>query len=77
MVEYKIQTQTISQNDNLNYTSYGIVAISGEKIVTVVGDVSTDKIAIEKLVQKFNTHKLSLCHLEQAIEDYLCNLEVV
>ena len=75
MVEYKIQMQTINVN-NISYISYGIVAISGEKIVTTANDVSTDKIAVEKLVQKFNTHKLPLCHLEQAIEDYLYNLEV-
>ncbi|MBQ8538053.1 MAG: hypothetical protein IJ433_00195 [Ruminococcus sp.] len=76
MVEYKIQTQTITLNDNQSYTSYGIVALSGEKVVTTVDDVSTDKIAVEKLVDKFNTYKLVLCHLEQAIENYLYNLEV-
>lgn len=76
MVEYKIQTQTISLNGNLNYTSYGIVAISGEKIAATIDDVSTDKITVEKLIDKFNTQKLSLCHLEQSIEDYLYNLEV-
>ena len=60
----------------MSYTSYGIIAISGEKIAITIDDVSTDKTAVEKLINKFNTQKLSLCHLEQAIEDYLYNLEV-
>lgn len=76
MVEYKIQTQTININDKMSYTSYGIIAISGEKIAITIDDVSTDKTAVEKLINKFNTQKLSLCHLEQAIEDYLYNLEI-
>ena len=76
MVEYKIQTQTINLNDNKSYISYGIIAISSEKIAITIDDVSTDKTAVEKLINKFNTQKLSLCHLEQAIEDYLCNLEI-
>lgn len=76
MAEYKIQTQTINLNDNKSYISYGIIAISGEKIAITIDDVSTDKTAVEKLINKFNTQKLSLCHLEQAIEDYLYNLEI-
>lgn len=76
MVEYKIQTQTINLNDNKSYISYGIIAISSEKIAITIDDVSTDKTAVEKLINKFNTQKLSLCHLEQAIEDYLYNLEI-
>ena len=76
MVEYKIQSQTITLNDSSSFISYGIVAFCGKKIATTVTDISTDKTAVEKLVQKFNEHQLSLCHLSQAIEDFLYTLQV-
>ncbi|MBQ8057364.1 MAG: hypothetical protein IJ275_03395 [Ruminococcus sp.] len=76
MVEYKLQTQTTLISDSTTLTSYGILAFCGKRLVATVKDISSDKSAVEKLIQKFNTHGLSLCHLEQAVEDYLYNLDI-
>lgn len=75
MVEYKLQTKTTLNSDSTTSTSYGILAFCGKRLVATVSDISDNKDAVEQLIQKFNSYDLSLCHLEQAVEDYLYDLE--
>lgn len=76
MVEYKLKTHTNHLNDSTSFLSYGIVAFENNRPLHTISDVSTDKNAVEKLIQSFNTHSLAVCHLEQAIEDYLYDLSL-
>lgn len=75
MAKYSLLTQTLYDTSIGHYTSYGIIA-EERKLTISVADISTDKFAVEQLIEKFNTHKLSLCHLHNAVEDFLydCNL---
>ena len=57
--------------------SYGIAAYSnvdadGSAIVLeVINDISSDEQSISELVEKCNRLKLSLCHLKDAVEDFI------
>ena len=58
-------------------TSYGIVVfadIDEDKTATIVAlirDISSDRKAVEELVQKCNLLNLSLYHLSDVVEDFL------
>ncbi len=76
MAKYSLLTQNLYDTSIGHYTSYGIIA-KERKLTISVADISTDKFAVEQLIEKFNTYELSLCHLHDAVEDFLCdyNLE--
>ncbi|MBQ4129024.1 MAG: hypothetical protein IJD68_04545 [Ruminococcus sp.] len=71
MVEYKLLKQRKYYSISGCYTSYGILAFKGEKLIRTVADISANKTAVENLIEKFNKYELDPCHLSQAIEDYL------
>lgn len=75
MAKYSLLTQNLYDTSIGHYVSYGIKAELKDKIITVA-DISTDKFAVEQLVKQFNTHNLSDCHLHQAVEDFLYDLEI-
>lgn len=74
MVEYGLLTQKMYNRACGFYTTYGIVAFEGEKRLLAIGDISVNKDHVESLIKKFNDSKLELCHLRQAVEDYLYDL---
>ena len=56
--------------------AYGIAAYSTtspETIITYISDITSDKNSLEDLVNLFNKKKLSIIHLNDVIEDFLCN----
>lgn len=75
MAIYSLHTQNLYDTSIGHYTSYGIIAEEKGKAISVA-DISTDKFAVEQLIEKFNNHKLCSCHLLSAVEDYLYDLEV-
>ncbi len=75
MVEYKLNKKTVSGADGKNRIAYGISVCSGSTDIRTVSDISDDKLAVEKLIKDFNDYELDICHLEQAIEDFLYDLE--
>lgn len=59
--------------DNGEYLSYGIVAEEGgEKIV--IEDICVDRKMVEELRDNIINYGLSLCHLEEYIYDWLCEI---
>lgn len=74
MINYRLFEQTKFYNKSGYYTSYGIIVFDDEVHIRTVPDVSLDKSAVQKLVDKFNKYELDPCHLKQAIEDYLYDL---
>ena len=54
-----------------SYVSYGIVCINLEmgKVVSKIGDVSTDAAFVQALAEKFTRMELSPCHFLDAVED--------
>lgn len=71
MIEYKLFEKTLNLNTNESYISYGITVLKNNEIIKTVTDICTNKTQISKLINKFNTLKLELCHLDIAIEDFL------
>ncbi len=76
MVEYKLLKQRKYYSMSAYYTTYGIMAFKGEKLIRTVADISANKTAVEKLIEKFNEYELDPCHLTQAVEDYLYDLKI-
>lgn len=75
MVEYKISKKTVSDTNSKSRIAYGISVCSETKEIKTISDISDDKVAVEKLIRDFNNYELDICHLEQAVEDFLCDLE--
>ncbi len=76
MVEYKLFEQTHYYNNSGFYKVYGIIVFENNKHVRTIPDISKNKVVVENIIEKFNTYKLELCHLSQAVEDYLYDLSV-
>lgn len=74
MVEYKIFTQEVYNSACGFYTTYGIIAFDDGKRSITIGDITLNRESIEKMVYKFNENRLELCHLREAIEDFLYDL---
>lgn len=70
MANYSLLTQNLYDTSIGHYTSYGIKAEERNDTISVA-DISTDKFAVEQLIKKFNDNELSICHLTQAVEDFL------
>lgn len=69
MAKYHLSEQTTNINGTI-ITTYGII-VEDNRIIRTIADISTDKSSVEKLIEKFNKHKLSCCHIDTAIEDFL------
>mgnify|MGYP000401324171 CR=1 FL=1 len=73
MTSCKIISGTYFDEDNGEYQSYGItVENGGEKIV--VEDITVDHAKIEDLAGRIEKYGLSLCHVEEYIYDWLCEV---
>lgn len=75
MAKYTLYTQNLYDTSIGHYTSYGIIAQEKDKTISVA-DISTDRFAVEQLIEKFNNQELSSCHLLCAVEDYLYDLSI-
>ena len=59
--------------------TYGIVAYlkdqNHSKVICLsfIKDITTDKDRLSQLVQKCNSYHLSLLHLKDVVEDFLCD----
>lgn len=73
MTSCKIISGTYFDEDNGEYQSYGITVENGcEKIV--VEDITVDHAKIEDLAGRIEKYGLSLCHVEEYIYDWLCEV---
>lgn len=69
---YTVFSEVLDSPDSGRYTAYGI-AVSDEegKTLRKVHDITCDRAALEELVRLCNELSLSLCHLDDVIEDLL------
>lgn len=65
MAKYQITAKTHNR-----ITTYGIKYSDH----IFIDDITTDKEELNKLTAKINRYKLSPCHLEQIVEDFLIDL---
>lgn len=75
MAKYTLLTQKHFDESIGHYISYGIVCTINNNTLTVA-DISVDKFAVEKLIEKFNTYELDVRHLYDAIEDFLYDFKI-
>lgn len=73
MTNCKIISGTYFDEDNGNYQSYGLSVVNGEDKI-VVEDITVDKEKIEDLAGRIEKYGLSLCHVEEYIYDWLCEV---
>lgn len=71
-VIYKLRTDIVLDEDNCEYTVYGITALdSYENVLMTVEDIFFDKQKAEEFVELCNQEKLELIHLQNVIEDVI------
>ncbi len=76
-VTYEI-IEEIRWIDEESQKTYGIAAYSNEQrngeviCLIFIKDITTDKDKLSKLVQRCNSYHLSLLHLNDVVEDFLC-----
>ena len=71
-VIYKLRTDIVLDEDNCEYTVYGITALdSYENVLMTVEDIFFDKQKAEEFVELCNNEKLELIHLQDVIDDVI------
>ncbi len=76
-------TEEIYRYGNDSRKTYGIAVYSNAEedgtatIVAVVHDVTTDADSLAALVELCNSLELSLCHLNDVVEDYISGLLII
>lgn len=73
MINCKIISGKYFDEDNGEYLSYGIAAEDGDEKI-VIEDISVDRKLVEELRDRILKYGLSLCHLEDYIYDWLCEV---
>lgn len=70
---YEMTSKVIDWEDGMKYTTYGIMArdTASDRIVGAYPDVSLDKDAVRKLVDKCNECELQAIHLKDAVLDFI------
>ena len=78
-MNYKyVLTKTTYHNGKHTRTSYGISAISTEDNISVlcsVEDITDEQNTLAKLVELCNTEQLSIEHLQNVVDDFLCAIK--
>lgn len=74
MAKYSLLTQKHYDESIGHYISYGIKCTNNNTIT--VADISVDKFAVEKLIEKLNICELDERHLYDVIEDFLYDFEI-
>lgn len=72
---YRIISEVLETYECDKYTAYGIQAVfeyDNQLVVySTVKDISTERLQVEEMVEKFNAYELCPIHLRDAIEDML------
>ena len=74
-IEYRIDvSQTELVADGIFVESYGVAVYRKGHKLCCVKNITVDRERMEKLVAVCNRCHLSLCHLEDVVEDFLAQL---
>ena len=76
MTKYTLLISRENDKENKNRKAYGIAVYRGGSLVRVVEDVAPDPDSAVRLIKLFNDEGLDPVHLDQAVEDYLTDLEI-
>ena len=70
-VNYRITEQRADNGGAGMRPCFGVALYIGDECVRVIGDISPDREAVQKLIGLFNDEELDPVHLDQAVEDFL------
>lgn len=71
-VGYARTTSVVDGEDDLRYTTYGIVARDErQNIVARIDDVSTDLALVDEIVARCNANDADILHLEDIVLDWI------
>lgn len=63
---------TRSRNEELeSYITYGLRACAEGQVIKSIADISVDYEKVMELAKLCNAQKVSLCHIEDVVEDWL------
>lgn len=71
MFQYLVIEETLFHQDIGTYTSYGIIALSEDREILKISDVSVNKDMVERMAKSYNELQLNPIHLYDVIEDAL------
>ena len=71
MYQYLVVEETLFHNDIGTYVSYGIIALTEDKEIVRISDISTNKTMVESMAKSYNDLQLNPIHLYDVIEDAL------
>lgn len=66
-----MRSDWLVSEDNINYRAYGIDIFEENKLIKSIKDISLNKNAVDELVSKCNTLKVSILHIEDVIQDFV------
>lgn len=69
MSKYKLSVHKTTHEGRI-ITTFG-VKFTHKNQIRDIADISTDKVLIEQLIEKFNKYNLSVDHIDEAVENFL------
>ena len=76
MEDYRIYPQNEYEDVKNHHAGYGIVLYRDGRPVRMIGDISCDRVAVERLARLFSEEDLDPVHFDQAVEDFLTDFSV-
>lgn len=73
-IYYEITESVVSVNENKTELTYGVKCLEDEKEIKRIDDMSPNKPAVEKFVNKLNKNGVDPIHLEEIAEDEMDGL---
>lgn len=73
MVTYRLIFEETEEYEAAAY-SYGILAVGEDHRIRVIRDITDDKERLLGFIDELNELSLDPIHLDEAVEDFLCNL---
>ncbi|MBQ7915785.1 MAG: hypothetical protein IJ315_03240 [Firmicutes bacterium] len=71
MIVYKVKCRHLTDEEGMEYDSYGLAAMREEYEVMTVDEITVRKAEIEALACMCNRGSLALEHLMDVVEDWL------
>ncbi len=71
LVTYRVTAEPRTTEDGVNYTAFGIAAMSGEETLASVADISASREEVESLAERCTRNRLAPEQLRDVVEDYI------
>ena len=76
MKEFRLFVQSMYDRSVGFYETFGISVFENNEITRIIRDISVDRGKVEALAAQCNAEQPDAAHLDQVIEDFLCDFTV-